>query len=168
MAAAALEQSVLESKDKDTLLEMAKALGVKATARLKKSEIIDKILDTTSSAAPNGAEAAAPVADEPVSPSPASSNGGESPSAPVGPDGEPLADWELELASSGPEATEATDAVATDKASTDKASTDTASADAVDRHGRRRRHLGWLRRRAAGRGPPAGRQPPAGRRPPAG
>ena len=30
MAAAALEQSVLESKDKDTLLEMAKALGVKA------------------------------------------------------------------------------------------------------------------------------------------
>ena len=47
MAAAALEQSVLESKDKDTLLEMAKALGVKANARLKKSDIIDKILDTT-------------------------------------------------------------------------------------------------------------------------
>ena len=47
MAAAALEQSVLESKDKDTLLEMAKALGVKANSRLKKSDIIDKILDTT-------------------------------------------------------------------------------------------------------------------------
>ena len=54
MAGAALEQSVLESKDKDTLLEMAKALGVKANSRLKKSDIIDKILDTTgpSSAAP--------------------------------------------------------------------------------------------------------------------
>ena len=35
VAAAALEQSVLESKDKDTLLEMAKALGVKANSRLK-------------------------------------------------------------------------------------------------------------------------------------
>ncbi len=49
MAAAALEQSMLESKDKDTLLEMAKALGVKANARLKKSDIIDRILDTTGS-----------------------------------------------------------------------------------------------------------------------
>ena len=47
MAAAALEQSMLESKDKDTLLEMAKALGVKVTARQKKSDIIDKILETT-------------------------------------------------------------------------------------------------------------------------
>jgi transcription termination factor Rho len=53
VAAAALEQSVLESKDKDTLLEMAKALGVKANARLKKAEIIDKILDTTNSAGPS-------------------------------------------------------------------------------------------------------------------
>ena len=57
MAAAALEQSMLESKDKDTLLEMAKALGVKANARLKKSDIIDKILDTTGSS-PNGSDAA--------------------------------------------------------------------------------------------------------------
>ncbi len=52
MAAAALEQSMLESKDKDTLLEMAKALGVKVTARQKKSDIIDKILDTTGPSAP--------------------------------------------------------------------------------------------------------------------
>ena len=37
VAAAALEQSILESKDKDTLLEMAKALGVKVNARLKKA-----------------------------------------------------------------------------------------------------------------------------------
>ena len=49
MAAAALEQSMLESKDKDTLLEMAKALGVKANSRLKKADIITKILDTTGS-----------------------------------------------------------------------------------------------------------------------
>jgi transcription termination factor Rho len=49
VAAAALEQSMLESKDKDTLLEMAKALGVKANSRLKKADIITKILDTTGS-----------------------------------------------------------------------------------------------------------------------
>ena len=135
MAAAALEQSILESKDKDTLLEMAKALGVKASARLKKSEIIDKILDTTgSSAAPapaetstvaedradNGAVAAADEAsaadvgadraDDRSGGRDAASSNGDSPAeaatatAPptddvlVGPDGEPLADWEIELA----------------------------------------------------------------------
>jgi len=61
VAAAALEQSMLESKDKDTLLEMAKALGVKANARLKKAEIIDKILDTTGT--PNGAADPAEAAE---------------------------------------------------------------------------------------------------------
>ncbi len=49
MAAEALEQSVLESKDKDQLLAIAKALGVKASARTKKSDIIDQILETTGS-----------------------------------------------------------------------------------------------------------------------
>ena len=115
MAAAALEQSMLESKDKDTLLEMAKALGVKVTARQKKSDIIDKILDTTGSTTPapatgNGA------ADSPAPSRTQSSSNGSS-SAPddtsatsdgddtaeivLGPDGEPLADWEIELAKSG-------------------------------------------------------------------
>ena len=47
MAAEALEQSVLESKDKDQLLAIAKALGVKASARTKKSDIIGQILETT-------------------------------------------------------------------------------------------------------------------------
>ena len=118
MAAAALEQSMLESKDKDTLLEMAKALGVKVNARLKKSDIIDKILDTTGSS-----NAPAPVAPVEVAPTPAEvpsgSNGADSsataqvtePIAEAGPapaaevvlgaDGEPLADWEIELARSG-------------------------------------------------------------------
>ena len=102
MAAAALEQSMLESKDKDTLLEMAKALGVKVNARLKKSDIIDKILDTTgSSSAP---AQAAPVETAPVAPTAATTaatNGaGSQRTADVvlGPDGEPLADWEIELA----------------------------------------------------------------------
>jgi transcription termination factor Rho len=47
VAAEALEQSVLESKDKDQLLAIAKALGLKASTRTKKSDIIDQILETT-------------------------------------------------------------------------------------------------------------------------
>ena len=128
MAAAALEQSMLESKDKDTLLEMAKALGVKVTSRQKKSDIIDKILDTTGPSAP-AADASAsngqPVADAPPADAPGkdapkendaprsseaskrSSNSSpvtesaESDEVVLGPDGEPLADWEIELAKRG-------------------------------------------------------------------
>ena len=117
MAAAALEQSMLESKDKDTLLEMAKALGVKVNARLKKSDIIDKILDTTGSS--NAPAPAAHVDAAPAAPAevPSASNGADSsakapaaasepaaaPAAEVvlGADGEPLADWEIDLAQSG-------------------------------------------------------------------
>jgi transcription termination factor Rho len=121
---------MLESKDKDTLLEMAKALGVKVTARQKKSDIIDKILDTTGSssaatpavsgAASNG-DASASSSDDAASESASSPANGtartdastasaDSRPAPapstdaevvLGPDGEPLADWEIELARSG-------------------------------------------------------------------
>ncbi len=52
MAAEALEQSLLESKDKDQLLAIAKALGLKASSRTKKSDIIGAILETTGAAAP--------------------------------------------------------------------------------------------------------------------
>ena len=45
MTAQALEQSVLESKDKTQLIQIAEALGVKANARNKKADIIDQILD---------------------------------------------------------------------------------------------------------------------------
>ena len=61
MTAQALEQSVLESKDKDQLLAIAKALGLKASARNKKAEIIDQILTTTGAESPgDGATATAP------------------------------------------------------------------------------------------------------------
>ncbi len=132
MAAAALEQSVLESKDKETLLEMAKALGVKANSRLKKADIIEKILDTTGLSAPTGdpvtaappspnnggsPEADAPAAreagpdtapDTKASEAAPSEAAGSEPaavaeaSASAGPDGEPLADWELAIAADGP------------------------------------------------------------------
>jgi len=51
VAAQALEQSVLESKDKEQLLAIAKALGLKANARTKKADIIGQILETTGPAA---------------------------------------------------------------------------------------------------------------------
>ena len=111
MAAAALEQSMLESKDKDTLLEMAKALGVKVNARLKKSDIIDKILDTTGS---SSAPAPAAPAEVPSTSTGADSSAKASATSPatepavapaaevvLGADGEPLADWEIDLARSG-------------------------------------------------------------------
>ena len=128
MAAEALEQSVLESKDKEQLLAIASALGVKATSRSKKSDIIDKILETVGAGAPaapvaegNGATsrpaerpprgAAAPEAgvagdDERRADDGAAADAAAPPSAEVdavvlGPDGEPLAEWEIELAKQG-------------------------------------------------------------------
>ena len=133
MAAAALEQSMLESKDKDTLLEMSKALGVKASSRLKKADIIAKILDTTGPAASasgssptsssadsdsakpgNSADKDQSSADSPKESTAKESTGSnsartspksaEASPVTVGPDGEPLADWEIELASKEGEA----------------------------------------------------------------
>ena len=43
----ALERSVLEGKDREQLLAIAAALGVKATSRAKKADIIAKILEQT-------------------------------------------------------------------------------------------------------------------------
>ena len=44
VAAEALEQSMLESKDKEQLLAIAQALGIKTTSRAAKATLIDKIL----------------------------------------------------------------------------------------------------------------------------
>ena len=105
MAAEALEQSVLEAKDKDQLLAIAKALGVKASARTKKSDLIDQILETTGSSSPRPLEApaatdaaGAQTADDGNGP-----GGGLQATTPTirstaaVEDAEPLAEWELEL-----------------------------------------------------------------------
>ena len=47
MAAEALEQSVLESKDREQLVQILNALGGKVAARAKKSDVIQKILEQT-------------------------------------------------------------------------------------------------------------------------
>lgn len=135
MTAQALEQGVLESKDKTQLIQIAEALGVKASTRLKKADIIDQILAKTggtSSAAPS------PAAEPPVAPSaPTDSaptgatsaetkatastnlestaeapNGSES--APVEPADEPKAEWELALDADGPDPTPSTETISRD------------------------------------------------------
>ncbi len=99
MASGALEQSALEAKDRDQLLAIAKALGVKSAGRAKKEEIIDMILEQTAPA-----ESAAPVKPATVSsaassaPSSSSSPSAKSSAPALGADGQPLSEWEIELA----------------------------------------------------------------------
>ncbi|HEY4608610.1 MAG TPA: transcription termination factor Rho [Ilumatobacteraceae bacterium] len=134
MAAEALEQSMLESKDKEQLLAIAQALGIKTTARAAKATLIDKILETTSAGDGPGSGGSAPLTNGRVPKPPKESTSVVAPadvaaseSAPsepaaadsdttsdttastkaaepeviLGPDGEPLADWEIELIKSG-------------------------------------------------------------------
>jgi transcription termination factor Rho len=61
MAAEAFEQSVLDAKDKDQLMAIAQALGVKTTARMSKQAVIDRILEATGVAPASSGEAPAPA-----------------------------------------------------------------------------------------------------------
>ena len=121
MAAQALEQSVLETKDKDQLLAISKALGVKVTARSKKADIISAILattggssagDATDQSASSGAEKAstsggdrsatstsedAPSEKNDDSTASASSKKTDEAAPAPATDEEPPAEWELEF-----------------------------------------------------------------------
>jgi transcription termination factor Rho len=106
----ALERSVLESKDREQLLAIAAALGVKATSRAKKADIITKILeqtgavDTPAESAPpsprgrngNGRAradrgAAADTTADPVTAGPAVEGNASDERGPAGADTEPTA-----------------------------------------------------------------------------
>jgi transcription termination factor Rho len=103
VAAEALEQSMLESKDKEQLFAIAQALGIKTTARASKATLIDKILETTGSGS-SSSPAPAPTPEPEAAPDPApaaSAPQGDEPEVVLGPDGEPLADWEIELLRKG-------------------------------------------------------------------
>ena len=124
MAADALEKSVLESKDKDQLVAIATALGIKAGPRAKKEDIIVKILDTVGGSGASGSSSSAgESAGEPVKrgrgrPPKAKADGDDeapteselvstpaprsaAPDIILGADGEPLAEWEAELVRKG-------------------------------------------------------------------
>jgi transcription termination factor Rho len=101
MSAETLERSVLEGKDRDQLIAIATALGLKALSRAKKGDIIDRILEQTGS--PNGGDrhgatnGAQPAADR-------TDGAGEDS------DGhEPLADWEIDLREQGDDAEDGDD-----------------------------------------------------------
>jgi transcription termination factor Rho len=112
VAAQALEQSVLESKDKTQLIAIAEALGVKTSARNKKSDIIDHILQMTGgSSAPDTVAPASGADSAPASPAAngISANGRTRSAAripapavaaeetPLPLDEEPKAEWEVGL-----------------------------------------------------------------------
>ena len=96
MASGALEQSALEAKDRDQLLAIAKALGVKSAGRAKKEEIIGMILEQTAPSTP-APSAPAPVANS-KSVSTTSSVSRKTDAPALGADGQPLSEWEIELA----------------------------------------------------------------------
>ena len=54
MSAETLERSVLEGKDREQLVAIAQALGVKSVSRAKKADLIGKILEQTGSGPSSG------------------------------------------------------------------------------------------------------------------
>ncbi len=97
MASGALEQSALEAKDRDQLLAIAKALGVKSAGRAKKEEIIDLILEQTAPAESAKPTVSAPVVAARANSAPSDISAKSSAPA-LGADGQPLSEWEIELA----------------------------------------------------------------------
>ncbi len=107
MTAQALEQSVLESKDKTALIQIAEALGVKANARNKKSDIIDQILAKTGGSGGDTSPVVTPApragATAKAADSTVDSTGEAPPAADAAPAGEaiaadePKAEWEIGL-----------------------------------------------------------------------
>ena len=102
MAAPQLGRAQLEEKDRDDLAQIASALGIKGVAKADKSDLIERILEET-------------MAPEPKEPTPKSTSresssrgaardtssrasSAESNQAPLGAGGEPLSEWEIELA----------------------------------------------------------------------
>ncbi|MDW3214354.1 MAG: transcription termination factor Rho [Ilumatobacteraceae bacterium] len=100
MTAQALEQSVLESKDKTQLIAIAEALGVKASARNKKADIIGQILSKTGGS--SGGSDAAPATASAASSAPAKA--AATPPPPPDPADEPKAEWELQAEQDGGDA----------------------------------------------------------------
>ncbi|MFM8265415.1 MAG: transcription termination factor Rho, partial [Acidimicrobiia bacterium] len=91
MAAPQLGRAQLEEKDREDLAQIASALGLRGVAKADKSTLIEKILEETMAPEPKDKEST-PRA----SASKASSR--EKASAPLGAGGEPLSEWEIELA----------------------------------------------------------------------
>jgi transcription termination factor Rho len=114
-----LDSPDLNTRDKDELLVIARALGIAADGRASKATLISRILESTGGA-PAAASGSAPAATtgedaaadagadgsaDSDSDSDSDSGSGDAPvrerEVILGPDGEPLADWEVDLIRSG-------------------------------------------------------------------
>ncbi len=118
-----VEREGLEKKDKSELQAIVSALGGSAGSRARKSDLIDQILelsgataragqaaaddetatDATDEAAPAGEAGETGDADDTgdAAPDEGPTDDGVDPDHPVGPDGEPLADWEVQIMEEG-------------------------------------------------------------------
>lgn len=101
VASGALEQSALVEKDREQLVAIATALGVKSTARAKKADLIEMILEQTKPLTPEPkvvkaavSIAAVPTAAVPTTAVPTTAGT----TRPLGSNGEALSEWEIELA----------------------------------------------------------------------
>ena len=88
-------------------MAIAQALGVKSVSRAKKAELIEKILEQTAAPEPTKKAPRAPRSEKTPRDGESAGNGESASNAPraakqdrvvLGPDGEPLAEWEIELA----------------------------------------------------------------------
>jgi transcription termination factor Rho len=102
VAAPQLGRAQLEEKDRDDLEQIANALGIKGVARANRETLIGKILEETM--APEPKEPTTTKSSAKSDKSGASSDAKAAGTAkggntvPLGADGEPLSEWELELA----------------------------------------------------------------------
>ncbi|MFM1838657.1 MAG: transcription termination factor Rho [Actinomycetota bacterium] len=96
MAAPQLGRAQLEEKDRDDLEQIAGALGIKGIARASRDTLIGKILEETMTPEPK--ETTTPKTSAKSSTANSGSTGSSANTVPLGADGEPLSEWELELA----------------------------------------------------------------------
>lgn len=99
MAAPQLGRAQLEAKDRDDLAQIASALGIKGVVKATREVLIGKILEETM--APEPKEPTTPKsADKSPSKSAPKSTAKPAPvaAAPLGAGGEPISEWEVELA----------------------------------------------------------------------
>lgn len=102
VASGALEQSALVEKDREQLVAIATALGVKSAARAKKADLVDMILEQTK---PESMKVSTHMTTPVVTPTAAGTAAGVASATAVTPapralgaNGEALAEWEIELA----------------------------------------------------------------------
>jgi len=100
VASGALEQSALVEKDREQLVAIATALGVKSTSRAKKADLVDMILEQTKPVETEPKPVVVPpvVAQAVVVPAASSTSVTNAETRALGSNGEALAEWEIELA----------------------------------------------------------------------